>query len=105
MGTGRFTVARHSRLKSSTMHKMRKRRPSPSASETQSSDQRWLIARGMAVGARVPSARLRRPRRRTISFSSRYADPFSLQVGRLLDPGIPPHQDLGVEEFPGREDG
>ena len=36
-------MARHSRLKSSTMHRMRKRRPSLSVSETKSSDQRWLI--------------------------------------------------------------
>src|SRR5439155_6579008 len=35
------TAARHSRLKSSTMHRMRKRRPSLSVSETKSSDQRW----------------------------------------------------------------
>ena len=66
------TVARHSRLKSSPTQKMRKRRPSLSASDTKSSDQRRLIVSGNASGARVPSARLRRPRRRTIGFSSRY---------------------------------
>ena len=34
-------------------------------------DQRWLIACGSSIGARVPNARLRRPRRRTRSRSSR----------------------------------
>ena len=65
-------VARHSRLKSSTTHRMRKRRPSLSASTTKSSDHRWLIAPGSVIGALVPSARLRPLRRRTMSFSSRY---------------------------------
>jgi transposase InsO family protein len=59
-------VARHSRLKSSTTHRMRKRRPSLSVSDTKSSDQRWLIARGNSIGARVPNARLRRLRRRGV---------------------------------------
>src|SRR5260370_18476626 len=37
------TVARHSRLKSSTTHRMRKRRPSLSVSDAKSSDQRaWI---------------------------------------------------------------
>ncbi len=56
------TMVRHSRLKSSTMARMRKRRPSLSVSETKSSDQRWLIVSGSAIGARVPNARLRPPR-------------------------------------------
>jgi hypothetical protein len=42
-----------------------------SASDTKSSDQRRLIVSGNASGVRVPIARLRRPRRRTISLSSR----------------------------------
>jgi hypothetical protein len=40
------TMVRHSRLKSSTMAGMRKRRPSLSMSETKSSDQRWLMVSG-----------------------------------------------------------
>jgi len=67
------TVARHSRLESSTTHRMRKRRPSLSASANKSSDHRWLIASGSVIGALVPSARLRPPRRPTINFSSRYS--------------------------------
>jgi hypothetical protein len=47
------TVARHSRLKSSTTQKMRKRRPSLRASDTKSSDHRRLIASGSANGARA----------------------------------------------------
>jgi hypothetical protein len=41
------------------------------ASETKSSDQRWFGPCGSVIGARVPSARFRPPRRRTLSPSSR----------------------------------
>src|SRR5580700_10313285 len=50
--------ARHSRVQSSTTHRMRKRRPLVIWSETKSSDQRILAAIGKTIGARVPSARL-----------------------------------------------
>ena len=53
------TVARHSRLKSSTTHRIRKRRPSLSVSETKSSDQRWLICarqRHRCAGTQGPLA-------------------------------------------------
>jgi len=43
--------ARHSRLKSSTMHSMWKRRPSLRVPETKSSDQNWLILSGGVIGA------------------------------------------------------
>ncbi len=65
------TSARQARLKSSMTHRMRNRRPSDNVSETKSSDQRWLAACGNINGARIPSARLRPPRRRTCSRSSR----------------------------------
>src|ERR1700731_5120697 len=51
--------------------RMRKRRPSVSWSETKSRLQRSLGANGIIIGALVPIARLRPPRRRTASFSSR----------------------------------
>jgi hypothetical protein len=35
---------------------MRNRRPQASASDTKSSDQRWLRSCGIVIGARVPSA-------------------------------------------------
>ena len=57
-----ITMLRHSRLKSSTMARMRKRRPALSVSETKSSDPRWLMATVRTIGARVPSARWRPPR-------------------------------------------
>ena len=49
----------------------RKRRPSSSMSETKSRLQRWFGPCGRVIGARVPSARLRPPRRLTVSRSSR----------------------------------
>ena len=42
-----------------------------SVSETKSSDQRWFGPCGIVIGARVPRARLRPPRLRTVSRSSR----------------------------------
>src|SRR6202795_432761 len=57
---------------SATTARMRKRRASVSWSETKSRLQRWLAASGVAIGRRVPIARLRPPRRRTVSRSSRY---------------------------------
>src|SRR5690242_8630909 len=64
------TSPRHSRVKSSTTARMRKRRPSLSWSCRKSSDQRWLGPCGTVSGALVPSARLRPPRRRTCNRSS-----------------------------------
>ena len=63
--------ARLSRVKSSTIARMRKRRLSVKASDTKSSDQRSFGPFGSAIGARTPNARLRPPRLRTCSFSSR----------------------------------
>jgi hypothetical protein len=57
----------HSRVKSPTTAKIRNLRPHANASDTKSSDQRWLRPCGIVIGARVPSARLRPPRRRTAS--------------------------------------
>jgi len=59
--------ARLSRVKSSTIARMRKRRPSLKQSDTKSSDQRSLGPCGNARGARTPKARLRGPRWRTCS--------------------------------------
>ena len=59
------TNARHSRVKSSTIARMRNRRLSVSVSLTKSSDQRWFGPCGNVNGALVPSALLRPPRRRT----------------------------------------
>src|SRR4051812_16569768 len=61
------TSARHSRVQSSTTARMRKRRPSVNWSDTKSSDQRWSGRSGTSIGALVPNARLRPPRRRTAS--------------------------------------
>ena len=58
-------------VQSSTTARMRNRRPSVSWSETKSRLQRWLGACGVSIGRRVPMARLRPPRRRTVSRSSR----------------------------------
>jgi hypothetical protein len=56
------TAASHSRLKSSTMHRMRKRRPSLRVSETKSSDQRWLILIGSVIRTiTLQSERLENP--------------------------------------------
>jgi transposase len=62
---------RHSRVQSSTTVRMRKRRPQVSWSDTKSSDQRSFGRIGIVMGARVPMARLRPPRRRTLRRSSR----------------------------------
>ena len=66
------TSARHLRVKSSTTAKMRKRRRSAKAFDGKSRLQRWFGPCGIAIGARVPSARLRPPRRRTCRRSSRW---------------------------------
>ena len=65
------TSAKHSRVQSSTTVRMRKRRPQVSWSDTKSSDHRSFGIIGASIGALVPIARLRPPRRRTVSFSSR----------------------------------
>jgi hypothetical protein len=54
-----------------TTTRIRKRRPSLSTSAAKSRLQRWFGACGSVSGARVPSARLRPPRLRTASRSSR----------------------------------
>ena len=59
------TSAMHSRVKSSTTARMRKRRLSDRVSLTKSSDQRWFGPCGNVRGALVPIALLRPPRRRT----------------------------------------
>lgn len=64
------TVARDYWLSSIT-HSTRNRRPQDSASDTKSKLQRWFAPCGIAIGARVPSARFRPPRLRTVSRSSR----------------------------------
>ena len=64
------TQTRHSREKSSTTFNTRKRRPSSSVSATKSSDQRWFAPCGIVAGARVPRARFRPQRLRTINRSS-----------------------------------
>ena len=56
---------------SSTMHRMRKRRPQDRLSATKSRLQLWLGPFGRAMGARVRVARLRPRRRRTARPSSR----------------------------------
>ncbi|GEM_PF-6870838 len=63
--------ARHSRVQLSITVKMRKGRPSIIWSEAKSNDQRWLATIGRSSGRRVPIARFRPPRRRTVSRSSR----------------------------------
>ena len=50
-------AARHSRVTSSTMLRMRKRRPWANWSWTKSSDQRALTLASTRIGARVPTAR------------------------------------------------
>jgi hypothetical protein len=65
-------AARHSLVTSSTMLRIRKRRPQTIWSWTKSSDQREFGSAGRgSSGTRVPVARLRPRRRRTISPSSR----------------------------------
>ena len=67
------TSPRHSRVKSSTTARTRNRRPSVNASLTKSRLQRSFGRSGRTIGRRVPKARLRPPRRRTCSLSSRYS--------------------------------
>ena len=50
-------AARHSRVTSSTMLRMRKRRPRANWSWTKSSDQRALTLASTRIGVRVPTAR------------------------------------------------
>ncbi len=64
-------AARHSRVTSSTMFRMRNRRPLANWSWTKSSDQRALAFASTRIGARVPTARRRARRLRTVSPSSR----------------------------------
>ncbi len=64
-------TARHSRVTSSTMFKMRKRRPRANWSWTKSSDRRALTLASTRIGVRVPTARRRALRLRTVSPSSR----------------------------------
>ena len=64
-------AARHSRVTSSTMLRMRKRRPWANWSWTKSSDQRALTLASTRIGARVPIALRRALRLRTVSPSSR----------------------------------
>ncbi len=61
----------HSRLKSSTTAKIRNLRPQAKASDMKSRLQRWFGPCGNTIGARVPNARLRPPRRQTCKRSSR----------------------------------
>jgi hypothetical protein len=65
------TRASASRVKSSTMARIRNRRRHDKASDTKSRLQRWFGPSGSVMGACVPVARLRLRRRRTASPSSR----------------------------------
>jgi hypothetical protein len=65
-------TAKASRVKSSTTHKMRNRRPPDKLSDTKSKLQRSLGFVGITIGRRDPSARFRPFLRRTASFSSAY---------------------------------
>ncbi|ESW80505.1 hypothetical protein X772_25065 [Mesorhizobium sp. LSJC280B00] len=64
-------AAKHSRVTSSTMLSTRKRRPQANWSWTKSSDQRAFAFASTRIGARVPTARRRARRLRTVSPSSR----------------------------------
>jgi len=64
-------AARHSRVTSSTTLRMRNRRPQANWSCTKSSDQRAFGFASTGIGARVPTARRRARRLRTVSPSSR----------------------------------
>ena len=75
------TSVRHSRVKSSTTVRMRNRRPQAGLSDTKSRLQRWFGPSGSVIGALVPSARLRPPRRRTFNPSSRYSRSSFLWLG------------------------
>src|SRR6201994_4759142 len=59
-------AARHSRVTSSTMFRMRSRRPHASWSWTKSTDQRAFGLDSTRIGARDPTARLRARRLRTV---------------------------------------
>jgi hypothetical protein len=65
-------AARRSRVPSSTMFRMRNRRPQANWSWTKSTDQRALATASTRIGARVP-ARGRARRLRTVRPSSRYS--------------------------------
>ena len=65
------TVAKDSRVQSSTIQRTRNRWPSDRASDTKSNDQRWFALSGTRIGLLVPRARLRPPRLRTVNRSSR----------------------------------
>src|SRR5277367_549561 len=64
-------AARHCRVTSSTMLRIRNRRPKANWSWTKSRDQRALAAPSTTIGARVPTARRRDRRLRTVRPSSR----------------------------------
>ena len=64
-----ISIARASRLKSSTTLKVRKRRPQTSASCIKSIDQLWLSASGVASGGGLRTGRRYLPLRRKFSFS------------------------------------
>lgn len=59
-----------SRLKSSLMLKVRKRRPDHKASDMKSADHVWFAACGISSGARMRSGNRRLPRRGRLSFSA-----------------------------------
>ena len=63
-------AAKHSRVMSSTMFRMRSRRPQASWSWTKSTDQRAFGLDSTRIGARDPSARRRARRLRTVRPSS-----------------------------------
>jgi len=65
-----ISIARASRLKSSTTLKVQKRRPHVSASCIKSIDQVWLSASGVASGAGLRTGRRCLPLRRKFSLSS-----------------------------------
>jgi mannose-1-phosphate guanylyltransferase/mannose-6-phosphate isomerase len=64
-------AARHSRVTSSTMLRIRNRRPQANWSWTKSRDRRALATASTRIGARVPTARRRVRRLRTVRPSSR----------------------------------
>ncbi len=65
-------VARDSRKKSSTIHRMRNLRPSLKASDTKSRLHRQFASSGTRMGLRVPKARFLQRLRLTAKPSSRY---------------------------------
>jgi hypothetical protein len=84
------------RVKSSTTARLRKRRLSVSVSLRKSSDQRWFGPCGNAIGARVPRALLRPPRRRTCSRSSAYSEPCELAASIDAEAGHRPRNHTRV---------